>query len=277
MVDISFDASVPNLQAVVPQVNGPLAATGTVRQTEKGFFVDTNATGPYGARAMVEGLATGPDMSLTFDVSVPNVQPLVPGVSGPLAAKGSVRQTPAGIAVDTNATGPYAARASVQGVVTGDAPALNYDVTIPNLGAVVPKLSGPLNVSGTAQQESAGLVQAVEVHQHDLVGAVVPFKPKRGLIRRQHRAAASGENPGKAGLVGVIAGAIAKPDRGEDKNAHGLFPPLFPWGHISVALGADYPAKWLSIYVRSLSHPAFAGHSSRLSFDRAGRTDFGRQ
>ena len=156
MVDISFDASVPNLQALVPQVNGPLAATGTVRQTEKGFFVDTNATGPYGARAMVEGLATGADMSLTFDVSVPNVQPLVPGVSGPLAAKGSVRQTPAGIAVDTNATGPYAARASVQGVVTGDAPALNYDVTIPNLGAVVPKLSGPLNVTGTAQQESAG-------------------------------------------------------------------------------------------------------------------------
>ena len=156
MVDISFDASVPNLQAVVPQVNGPLAATGTVRQTEKGFFVDTSATGPYGARAMVEGLATGPEMSLTFDVSVPNVQPLVPGVSGPLAAKGTVRQTPAGIVVNTNATGPYAARASVRGVVTGDAPALTYDVTIPNLGAVVPKLSGPLNVTGTAEQENAG-------------------------------------------------------------------------------------------------------------------------
>ncbi|WP_372989643.1 translocation/assembly module TamB domain-containing protein [Sulfitobacter sp.] len=156
MIDISFDAAVPNVNAVVPQVNGPLNATGTLRQTEKGFFVDTSATGPYGARALVEGLATGPDMSLTFDVSVPNVQPLVPGVSGPFAAKGSVQQTPAGIAIDTNATGPYAARASVQGVVTGTNPALNYDVTIPNLAALVPKLAGPLNLTGSAQQESAG-------------------------------------------------------------------------------------------------------------------------
>ncbi|MCX8227156.1 MAG: translocation/assembly module TamB domain-containing protein, partial [Sulfitobacter sp.] len=156
MIYISFEATVPNVNQVVPKINGPLNATGTVRQTDKGFFVDTSATGPYGARALVEGLATGPDMSLTFDVSVPNVQPLVPGVSGPLAATGSIRQTPAGIAIDTNATGPYAARASVQGVVTGDNPALTYDVTIPNLAALVPKLNGPLNVTGTAQQESAG-------------------------------------------------------------------------------------------------------------------------
>ncbi len=155
-IDIAFDASVPNVNRLVTQVDGPLSATGTVRQTEKGFFVDTSATGPYGARALVEGLATGPEMSLTFDVSVPNVQPLVPGVSGPLAAKGSVSQTPAGIAVDTNATGPYASRASVQGVVTGANPALNYDVTVPNLAALVPKLAGPLNVTGSARQETAG-------------------------------------------------------------------------------------------------------------------------
>ena len=155
-IDISFDATLPEVNRVVPQVNGPLTATGRLRQTEKGFFIDTSATGPYGARALVEGLATGPDMSLTFDVSLPDVQPVVPGVSGPLAATGSIRQTPEGIAVDTNATGPYAARASVQGVVTGSAPALSYDVTIPNLAAVVPQLNGPLNVTGTAQQEAAG-------------------------------------------------------------------------------------------------------------------------
>ncbi|WP_342844620.1 translocation/assembly module TamB domain-containing protein [Sulfitobacter sp. AS59] len=156
MIDISFDAALPEVNRVVPQVNGALNATGRLRQTDKGFFIDTSATGPYGARAMVEGLATGPDMSLTFDVSVPDVQPVVPGVSGPLAATGSIRQTPDGIAVDTNATGPYAARASVQGLVTGAAPALTYDVTIPNLAALVPQLNGPLNVSGTAQQEDAG-------------------------------------------------------------------------------------------------------------------------
>ena len=156
MVDISFDADIPNVNQIAPQVNGPLSATGTLRQTDRGFFVDTTASGPYGARAMVEGLATGPDMSLTFDVSVPNVQPLVSGVSGPLAATGTVRQTPSGIAVDTNATGPYASRASVQGVVTGENPAVDYDVTVPNLAALVPRLAGPLNIQGSARQEPSG-------------------------------------------------------------------------------------------------------------------------
>lgn len=156
MIDIAFDASIPNVGQIVPQVNGPVSASGTVRQTDKGFFVNTNATGPHGARAMVEGLATGPDMSLTFDVSVPNVQPFVPTVSGPLSAKGSVRQTASGIAINTNATGPYAARASIQGTVTGDQPSLDFDVTVPNLAAIVPKLAGPLNVKGNARQDSTG-------------------------------------------------------------------------------------------------------------------------
>ncbi|SFS69621.1 autotransporter secretion inner membrane protein TamB [Sulfitobacter marinus] len=156
VIDISFDAALPEVNRVVPQVSGPLTANGRLRQTDKGFFIDTSATGLYGARAMVEGLATGPDMSLTFDVSLPDVQPLMPGVSGPLAATGAIRQTPDGIAVDTTATGPYASRAQVAGVVTGAVPALTYDVTIPNLAALVPQLNGPLNVTGTAQQEAAG-------------------------------------------------------------------------------------------------------------------------
>ena len=153
MIDVTFDVAMPDLNPLVPQVSGPLNATGKLRQTEKGFFIDTNATGPYGARALVEGLATGPDMSLTFDVNVPNVNPLVPGVSGPLAATGVVRQTPDGIAIDTNATGPYSARASVQGIVTGPEAAVDFDVALPNIGALVEKVSGPLNITGSARKQ----------------------------------------------------------------------------------------------------------------------------
>jgi translocation and assembly module TamB len=153
MIDIRFDAAVPNVNPLVPQVNGPLNATGTLRQTDQGFFIDTNATGPYGAQAAVEGLATGPDMSLNFNLSVPNVQPLVPGVSGSFAVSGSAQQTPNGIAVDTNINGPYASRASVQGTVTGASPAIDFNVAIPNIGALVPDLVGPLNVTGSARQQ----------------------------------------------------------------------------------------------------------------------------
>ncbi|SFE40093.1 autotransporter secretion inner membrane protein TamB [Sulfitobacter brevis] len=156
MLNISFDVALPDVNPLVPQVNGPLKATGTLRQTELGLFIDTNATGPYGARAMVEGLATGPEMSLTFDVAVPDVNPLVPSVSGPFAAKGVLRQTEAGIFVDTNASGPYAARASVQGVVTGDNADIDFNLTVPNIGALVDNISGPLTVTGNAKREAGG-------------------------------------------------------------------------------------------------------------------------
>ena len=155
-VNVQFDLSVPNVQPLVPQVNGPLQASGQLRQTDDGFVIDTTARGPYGARASVEGLATGPNMSLDFDVSVPNVAPLAPGVNGPLAAKGNLRQTPAGIAVNTNATGPYSSRASVQGVVTGPDAQVDFTLAVPNIGALVPKLNGPLNVNGAANKTTQG-------------------------------------------------------------------------------------------------------------------------
>lgn len=154
-VDVTFDLNMPNVAPVVPQLNGPLAAKGTLRQNDKGFFIDTLANGPYGARAQVEGLATGPDMQMTFDLSVPNVAPLAPGVSGRLAAKGVLRQTLDGIAVDTNATGPYASRAAVQGVVTGANANVTFDVAIPNIGAVVDRINGPLDLQGTARKQGA--------------------------------------------------------------------------------------------------------------------------
>lgn len=155
-LNVTFDLSLPNVQLLVPQVNGPLRATGQLRQTDRGFLIDTSATGPYGARALIDGLATGPDMSLDFRVSVPNVAPLAPGINGPLAATGNLRQTPSGIAVNTNATGPYSTRATVLGVVTGPDAAVDFNVNMPNLGAIVPKLSGPLNVTGNANMTPQG-------------------------------------------------------------------------------------------------------------------------
>ncbi|MFC6760414.1 hypothetical protein ACFQFQ_14450 [Sulfitobacter porphyrae] len=152
-IDIRFDLSVPDLPPLAPQVRGPLKATGTLRQTDAGFVVDTEATGPYGAKALVAGLATGPDMSLNFNLSVPNVNPLLPGVNGPLSANGKVYQTPEGLAVDTQASGPYSARATVTGVVTGANAAVDYTLAMPNLAAIVPQLNGPLDVDGSARRQ----------------------------------------------------------------------------------------------------------------------------
>ena len=155
-VAVSFDVAVPQIARVVPQVSGPLRATGQLRVTDAGIVVDTTASGPYGARAQIEGLATGPNMSLDFNVALPNVAPLAPGVNGPLSAKGTLRQTPAGLAVRTNAFGPYSSRASVAGVVTGADAGVEFTVNMPNIAALVPKLNGPLSVSGTADKSPQG-------------------------------------------------------------------------------------------------------------------------
>ncbi|WP_298861608.1 translocation/assembly module TamB domain-containing protein [uncultured Sulfitobacter sp.] len=155
-IDVMFDLSLPNVRPLAPQVNGPLRATGQLRQTDRGFVINTTANGPYGARAVVEGLATGPDMALDFNVSVPNVAPLAPGVNGPFSATGNLRQTLNGLAVDTNASGPYSSRATLSGVVSGPDAAVDFNVSLPNMAAIVPKLNGPLNVNGNAAMTPSG-------------------------------------------------------------------------------------------------------------------------
>ena len=154
-IEVDFDVSVPNLRPIVPQLNGPLQATGELRQTDDGYFIRTDANGPYGARASVEGMATGPDMRLDFDLNVPNVNPLVPGVSGPLSAQGQVRQTPQGIRLSTTASGPYSANARAEGIVTGPNADVRFSLDMPNIGVLVDRINGPLALEGRARREGA--------------------------------------------------------------------------------------------------------------------------
>ncbi|MFG6564825.1 translocation/assembly module TamB domain-containing protein [Sulfitobacter sp. 1A13421] len=156
-VDVAFDLSLPDIQPLVPQINGGVAASGTLEQTEQGFVVDTIADGPYDSRVAVEGLATGPDMALRFDLTLPDVSPLAPGVNGPLSAKGDIRQTEDGIAVDVSADGPYGSSAMVEGLVTGEV-SLRFDVSVPNVNPLVPSVSGSFAANGVARQTENGVV-----------------------------------------------------------------------------------------------------------------------
>ncbi|MFG6593720.1 translocation/assembly module TamB domain-containing protein [Sulfitobacter sp. 1A13368] len=156
-VDVAFDLSLPDIQPLLPQINGGVAASGTLEQTEQGFVVDTIANGPYDSRVAVEGLATGPDMALRFDLSLPDVSPLAPGVNGPLSAKGDIRQTEDGIAVDVSADGPYGSSAMVEGLVTGEV-SMRFDVSVPNVNPLVPSVSGSFAANGVARQTDDGVI-----------------------------------------------------------------------------------------------------------------------
>ncbi|MGB5863121.1 MAG: translocation/assembly module TamB domain-containing protein [Sulfitobacter sp.] len=157
-LNVNFDVAVPDVSVLAPQVDGPVRATGQLRQTDAGFVIDTTATGPYGARVQLEGLATGPDMSLDFDLLVPEVARIAPGINGRLAATGNLRQTPDGIAVRTNATGPYSARAQVEGLATGPNMKLDFNVALPNVAPLVPGVDGPFSTNGFVRQTQRGIV-----------------------------------------------------------------------------------------------------------------------
>ncbi len=156
-VDVAFDLSLPDIQPLVPQLNGGVEASGTLEQTEQGFVIDTIANGPYDSRVSVEGLATGPDMVLNIDLSLPDISPLAPGVNGPLSAQGTVRQRDEGIAVDVAATGPYGSTAMVEGLATGPNMALSFDLSVPDLSPLAPGVNGPLSATGDIRQTEDGI------------------------------------------------------------------------------------------------------------------------
>ncbi len=151
-IDVGFDVAMPEISALVPQARGPLIAEGRLRQQGEDFFIDTTARGPFGARASVAGLATGKDMSLTFDMEVPNVSVVAPGIRGRLKATGVVEQREAGIYLDANATGPYASRGRVRGIVTGPQAAVDFSVAMADIGAIVDRVNGPLELAGSARK-----------------------------------------------------------------------------------------------------------------------------
>ncbi len=176
-IDLSYGLNIPDLQPLVPQAKGALDARGRVEQRETGFFVSSQASGPYQSRAEIEGLATGPDMQISFDVGMPSVAPLAPGIVGGAAAQGIVRQTSDGISVDATATGPYSSRLNAQGVVTGPQPNVSFGLSMPDLGAVIDRINGPFDVTGTAAKVTQGWRLDTKVAgpsgtQADLAGVV---------------------------------------------------------------------------------------------------------
>ncbi|WP_299378044.1 translocation/assembly module TamB domain-containing protein [uncultured Tateyamaria sp.] len=155
-LNAQFDVAMPDAGAVAPGITGPLAAKGTLRQTDAGWAIDTTATGPYASTASVTGTYSPTDTNARYRLSVPNIAPLAPGVSGPLDLSGTVQQLTAGWALTADARGPYASTATVTGAYVNDRIDARYNVALPNIGALVPQLNGAAAVTGTATQVARG-------------------------------------------------------------------------------------------------------------------------
>lgn len=151
---VDFDAALPDIAPLAPGFTGAVTLAGNAAQSPEGWLVDTNATGPYGLTARVSGQATGAAApNVSFSASFPNIRPFAPQFSGPAQISGTARQDGDALVIDTDATGPYGLTASVAGPVTGGTPSVNFTARLPNVAPLVPQLSGPLQMQGTARQQ----------------------------------------------------------------------------------------------------------------------------
>ncbi|MCK0169046.1 translocation/assembly module TamB domain-containing protein [Jannaschia sp. S6380] len=159
----SVDASgqIPDASALAPQLRGPLNYDVSARQEDGQFRVEVEVDGARGLSATVSGIATGPDADLAFQVNAANVAPFVPGLSGPLNAAGRLFRQDGQWAVDLDASGPLGATLDAEGVLTGASPNARFTLAVPDVGPLLPDISGPLRVEGTARQE--GDAYAVDV------------------------------------------------------------------------------------------------------------------
>ncbi|MBM7068724.1 translocation/assembly module TamB domain-containing protein [Actibacterium sp. 188UL27-1] len=155
---VELDARLDDVAAFVPQIAGPATLTGTVAERADALWdVDVAATGPYQSTATVQGKvgASGSEADLT--VALPNVQPLVPGISGPLRAEATVKDLGNALFdIDLTANGPYDSRATAKGQVGASGTQADVTLAIPSIGPLAPGLSGPVNASANLRDTGNG-------------------------------------------------------------------------------------------------------------------------
>lgn len=144
-----------DLAVLLPNHAGPVNARLDARQegTDR-WVLEAEADGPYAAQAKLSG-ALAPQIDLGFELSLPEVAPLAPGLSGPLAAQGGLRQAEDGYNLNVNANGPLGARAQVSGQFDGPRAAVTYALSLPDVSPLVDKISGPLRLGGSAFRTGA--------------------------------------------------------------------------------------------------------------------------
>ncbi len=147
--EVQFAANLRESRNIADALSGPLKVEGTATQDKRGWSVETNAGGPFGATAEISGLATGPDAALDFAANLPNVGVFVPQLPGPLRATGRVEKTGENWNLNADASAPGNTQLATNGLINTDG---TVDLAID--GASDLNLAGPFlkprSVSGRA-------------------------------------------------------------------------------------------------------------------------------
>lgn len=156
-IALTYSLNVPDLSPVAPQVSGPLGVNGQVLQVASGWRANADIAGPFSSSGAVNATVNSDNIvSLTYQLDVPNLSPLVPQLSGPLGVRGAVDQVTNGWQVDANITGPSGSTGAIDAQLLDGLLGANYRFSVPDIGSVVPGIAGTTTIDGTAQQSARG-------------------------------------------------------------------------------------------------------------------------
>ncbi|RDC75272.1 hypothetical protein DLJ49_00515 [Rhodovulum sp. 12E13] len=147
----------PDTGALAPQLSGPLVAEVAAAQREDGgWAVDLDADGPYGASLAAEA-RLAETTEVRARLSVPDVQPIVPALSGGLTATvAATRQGDGPWQLDLAGDGPYGATFAAEAQAGAGPLSADLQARLPNVAPLVPRFSGAVALDASIQQPEAG-------------------------------------------------------------------------------------------------------------------------
>lgn len=150
--EIDLAAELPQIGALVPQLDGPARVDGTVRRTGEQWEGELSVTAPEGITAEIAGQLTGPGAEIAIDAEVPQLGVLVPQIDGPGTVTGTVRRAGEEWVGELAIAGPGGLDADIAGQLTGPGAVIDIDAELEQLGEYVPQLEGPATARGTVRR-----------------------------------------------------------------------------------------------------------------------------
>ncbi|MEE4120484.1 MAG: translocation/assembly module TamB domain-containing protein [Paracoccaceae bacterium] len=147
----------PDAGALAPQFSGPLVAEVAAAQRPDGVWaVDLDADGPYGTTLAAEAtLAEATEVQARL--AVPDLQPVVPTLSGGLTATTTAtRQGDGPWQVDLSGDGPFGATFAAQAEAGTGPLSADLQARLPNVASLVPRFSGAVALEASVRQPEAG-------------------------------------------------------------------------------------------------------------------------
>ena len=127
-------------------------SVGTAQQTGEVWDVVANAAGPLDATARFNANVDGDKIGLDLTASVPDLNPLVPQITGGAEINATAAQDNGVWTFNTDVKGPFDGAVSASGRFADNTLSANYTGFLPSLDPFIDGIPGALTLNGDVRQ-----------------------------------------------------------------------------------------------------------------------------